>query len=770
MNKVIQNLREFINGPQHNRILRHSFPRNDWPAAQLLVNHLDAYKSMSRDFEFAVEILSDDATLKLKALQGKLLCVELVRQNENLRYFAGYCFGFRLKKADGGIAFYEAKLGPWLKYLSLRKNNYLFHNKSLHEQTTVIFGEYGGLPDWDWQVAGDDPQMTDAFQFGESDHNYLSRRWEAAGFLYLYEHNAAGHKLVLTNSSGDAKPIDGDGNIPFQRHGGSTEENGIGDWSPTRRLAAARVAVSGFDFKNPVYSSRNISTAPTRNEQGTVPEIETYEYAGAYGFKNSRLGGQLAGLRMEELEAGAKHFEGAGNNRNVMPGRSFYLTGHFHDNSSGDGPGAEQNEFLIPDLYHNAANNYLQQGDVHSDYSNRLTCIRKLIPWKPGRSFNSVDTRILAPQTATVVGPAGPDSIHVDAYGRIRVQFHWDRTGEFDDRSSAWMRMVGLWAGGQLGATAIPRVGGEVCVMFLDGNPARPVIIGALPNEHNMPPSELPSQQALTGLRSRELTPDGGNSPGGRSNHLILDDTHKAIQAQLKSDHEHSQLSLGQITRVDDNAGRKDARGEGWELASGAWGVAHASKGMLLTAEARPGTHSHIKDMGETVHRLAVAGDLHGTLAGLAQECGAQEKTGQQSDVAKVVQAETDAIRGAGKDAFPELSEPHLVLASPAGIELTTAQCTHIVSAQHAVITTGKSISIASRDSLFANIANTFRLFVHKAGMTLVSAAGSVRVQAQSDEVGIIAQKVLALLSELDWVDIRGKKGGASMAPIACWK
>lgn len=759
MSDVIQSLRDLVGGPQHNRLLRLSFPRSDGPSSHMLVNRLDAFEGLSRDFEFTVEILSDNANIELKALQGKLLCVELVRQDGTLRYFTGYCFSFRLKRADGAIAFYEAKLGPWFKYLSLGTNNYLFHNKTLREQTALIFEAYGGLPDWDWAVAGDETPMTDACQFGESDHNYLSRRWEAAGMLYAYEHRADGHKLVLSNNSTNAAPIDGASEIPYQRHGGAKEEDGIAEWSPTRQLMPARATLSRFDFKNPVQSSRITSTVPTRNWQGDVPDIESYEYAGAYGFKSMPDGEQLAGLRMEEMEAAAKHFDGAGNNRNVMPRRWFRLTGHFDDNQSADGQGADQDQFLILEVHHSATNNYLQQVGTQSDYANRLTCIRKSIPWRPGRSFNSVDTKILAPQTATVVGPAGPDSIHVDPYGRVRVQFHWDRVGEYDDRSSAWIRMLGLWAGGQLGATAIPRVGGEVCVMFLDGNPDRPVIIGALANEHNMPPWELPSQQALTGLRSRELAPDGGNAPGGRSNHLILDDTHKAIQAQLKSDHEHSQLSLGQITRVDDNAGRKDARGEGWELATGAWGVARASKGMLVTTEARPAAQAHIKDMGETVQRLAKAGDLHATLAGLAQEHEAQERTGQQAEVAKAVQAQTDAIGGTGKDSFPELSEPHLVLASPAGIELTTAQSTHIASDQHAVITTGKSVSIASRDSLFASIGNTFRLFVHKAGMRLIAAAGKVRIQAKSDDLEVIAHKVLSLLSESDWVEIRGRKG-----------
>jgi type VI secretion system secreted protein VgrG len=759
MNEVAQNLSELVSGPQHNRLLRLKFPRDDAPSSQMLVNRIDAFEGMSRDFEFTVEILSDNANLELKHVLGKLLCVELVRADGSLRHFSGYCFSFRLKRADGAIAFYEAKLGPWFKYLSLRVNNHLFHNKTLREQTALILEEYGGLPDWDWCVAGDQVPMTDACQFGESDQNYLSRRWEAAGLLYSYEHRADGHKLVLTDSSTDAGPIDGDAHIPFQRHGGSTEEDGIGDWSPVRQLMPTRVTLSRFDFKNPVQSSQMTSTVPTKNRQGAVPDIETSEYTGAHGFKNTQDGDSLAGLRMDEIEAAAKHFDGAGNNRNVMPRRWFRLTGHFDDNQSLDGQGDNQNEFLILDVHHRATNNYLQQPDAQAAYVNHLSCIRRSIPWRPGRSFNSVDTKILAPQTATVVGPAGPDSIHVDAYGRVRVQFHWDRVGEYDERSSAWIRVLGLWAGGQLGATAIPRVGGEVCVMFFDGNPDRPVIIGALANEHHMPPWELPSQHALTGLRSRELAPDGGNVPGGRSNHLILDDTYKAIQAQLKSDHEHSQLSLGRITRVDDNAGRKDARGEGWELATGAWGVARASKGMLLTTEARPGAHSHIKDMDETVHRLANAGDLHGTLACLAQEHDAQEKTGQQAEVAKAVQAQTDAIRGGGKDSFPELSEPHLVLASPAGIELTTAQSTHIATDQHAVITTGNSLSIASRNNLFASIGNTFRLFVHKAGMKLIAAAGPVRIEAQSDEVRITAHKVLALLSEMDWIDIRGKKG-----------
>jgi type VI secretion system secreted protein VgrG len=255
-----------------------------------------------------------------------------------------------------------------------------------------------------------------------------------------------------------------------------------------------------------------------------------------------------------------------------------------------------------------------------------------------------------------------------------------------------------------------------------------------------MPPWKLPEQSALTGLRSREL---GG---GARGNHLVLDDTKAMIQAQLKSDHQHSQLSLGHITRIEDTSGRADARGEGWELATNAWGVARAGQGILITTEARPNAVSHTKDMSETTQRLAAAEQVQDQLVRMAQDSGAQDAS-QHADAVDDIKAQNQAIRGGGKGAFPELGEPHLILSSPVGLELTTAKSTHIASDRHTAITSGKSLSIASADGLFASVGKTFRLFVHKAGMKLIAAGGKVSIQAQSDDVEIIANKVLALVS-----------------------
>lgn len=507
---------------QHNRILRLVFPEGDSPGAALLVNALDASEGLSRPFEYVLELLSDDAHIHLKNLQGKLLCVELVRADGTLRYFTGRVFHFRLKKVDGALAYYEARLGPWLNYLSLRKDNYLFHGATLYEQTRSIFNDYAGLPVWDWRVHSEERPMTDACQFDESDANYLARRWAAAGLYYWFEHDASGHKLVLSDDSTGAFPIDGNVEVPYQRHAGAIEEDGIGDWSPARHLVHSNVAVSSYDFK----SGRPVVTSvPTVNEQGDVPAIESYEYTGAYGFPDQAGGDALARLRMEETEARGKLFWGAGNNRQLMPGRWFRLTGHFDDEG-----GDAASEFLVVECTHHATNNY-QTGDGVPTYENRVTCLRKKIPWRPGRGFHCTETKIYGIQTATVVGPQGED-IHTDEYGRVRVQFHWDREGTLDERSSAWIRVATPWAGANFGMTSIPRIGTEVIVSFMDGNPDRPIITGMVPNANTMPPWELPANKTQSGFLSRS-TPGGGYE---HANAIRFEDKKGAEQVWIQAE------------------------------------------------------------------------------------------------------------------------------------------------------------------------------------------------------------------------------------------
>lgn len=749
-----RSIHDLIYGRQTNRILRLSFPNNDAPSAQFLVNRLDAVEGLSKDFEFTVELLSDDAAIALKEMQGKLLSIELVRQDGTLRYFSGYVFSFRRRHADGGIVFYEATLGPWLKFLSLRKDNYLFHGQTLREQMENICRDYGVYPIWDWRVSADDPIMTDACQFDESDFNYLSRRWEAAGWYYWYEHDASGHKLIVASDSTLAAAIDGSAEVRFHGDGGAAEEDAIDRWSPVRQIMPSSFALTGFNFKSPTVFSVDV---PTLNQQGQVPDIESYEYAGAFGIKDRSDGDAQSRLRMEEIEAVARHVEAEGNDRFLMPGRWFQLVDHFNHGIHGYGSATGKDEFLILSVRHVAINNHLQEDDQKIKYRNWMTCTRRDIPWRPGRGFNSSDTRILAPQTAIVVGPEGKDSIYTDEYGRVRVQFHWDRVGEQDERSSAWIRVSSAWAGAELGAAAIPRIGTEVIVQWLDGCPDRPIITGAVVNAWNMPPWALPSQRALSGLRSRELAPNAGNARGGRSNHLIFDDTYQQIQAQLRSDHQDSQLSLGYITRIEANLGRKDARREGWELRTDGHGVLRSANGMLVTTERRAKTQSHITDMRETLRHLDEAHLLHDRQAKTAIEHQAQ-KWGQQDDVADILQRQNETLTGGGNESS-EFEDSHLVLASAAGLATSTAQTTYLSSEQHIALTAKRDLSIVAGDSLLASIKQAFSLFTQKAGMKLIAAAGKITVQAKQDEIELIAAKVMSIISDEDWIELKGKKG-----------
>ncbi len=756
-------LSAFSHDAQHDRLMRLEFPYNDGPDRILLPNRLKAHEEVSRCFRFEVELLSDDAQIPLKAMMARMVTISLVREDGSLRYFNGYVTEFRFLRADGGFAFYHMFLEPWLAFSRLRKDNRSFLGKSVIEITELTFAHYRQA-DWNPVIVGEYPRLTCASQYDETDYNHLHRRWEELGLHYYYEHRADGHTLYLSDRSTLAQPIDptgidDSGEIPFRDKAGSLEDDGIREWRPARRIGSGQTTLVTFDYKNPVAQR---ARAESLNNQGDVYPYEIYEDTGSYGFRTHDEGERLAQQRMGEHDANTQTFEASGNDRTAQPGRCFKLGGHFSaelivpKRGEPAKPSIRNRDYLILSIDHEASNNYQAGPGAPSHYENTFRCVRRDIQWRPGRHYNSQPCVYHGIQTAIVVGPAGAE-IHTDGYGRVKIQFPWDRQGKGDENSSAWVRVMSPGAGVEFGNIRLPRVGEEVGVVFVNGNIDHPLILGVLYNYTHMPPWQLPEQQALMGLRSRELQ---SGEASERGNHLVLDDTPGKIQAQLKSDHQCSQLSLGHITRVEDTSGRKDARGEGWELTTNAVGVARADQGMLITTEARPNAASHIKDMGETIQRLSAAADVQEQLTGMAQHYGAQEKQEhQQADAVEDLKSQNQGVRGGGKGEFPELAEPHLVVASPAGIELSSAQSTHIASSRHTAITSGKSLSIASVDGLFASIGKTFRLFVHKAGMKLIAAGGKVSVQAQEDDVEIIANKVLALLSESDWVTIRGKKG-----------
>ncbi len=402
-------IQDLLGERQNARLIRLSFPKKDGPSSELLVNRFEGFESISRGFRFTLELLSDDAKIDIVALQGKQMCVSLVLPDGQLRPFTGYVRTIKLVRTDGGFAFYEAVLVPWFEFSKLRHDNRVFHDQSLLAQTRLLLDEYSALGSWEWHVLGEVPRFTMAVQWNESQHNYLCRRWEAASYAHYFSHTDQGHVLHVIDNTTLLPPIEGPGpQIRFHRGEGPKDEDAIGQWSPVRQWISTKRAVGGFDFKGPVPVHTHQTTSA---EQGDVPEIETYTYEGHYGFKFSTGADDLAWRRLKESEARLAQFEAQGNNRYVAPGRWFKLTDHFK--YTGD-----EAQFVILEVHHEASNNYLQTDDKGqrkpAEYKNRFTCLPQKTPWHPGVGFNSQPSLILAPQTATVVGPQEMGSLNVD--------------------------------------------------------------------------------------------------------------------------------------------------------------------------------------------------------------------------------------------------------------------------------------------------------------------------------------------------------------------
>ncbi|KVM45686.1 type IV secretion protein Rhs, partial [Burkholderia ubonensis] len=372
----------------------------------------------------------------------------------------------------------------------------------------------------------------------------------------------------------------------------------------------------------------------------------------------------------------------------------------------------------------------------------------------PFRLTRSVGKPVLSgPEKAIVVGPAGQE-VWTDQYGRVKVQFEWDRQGRHDEHSGIWLRVLSPWQGVDMGATFIPRIGHEVAVMHYHGDPDLPVIAGIAVNAFSQPALDLAHNQAVSVIRGREFH-------GTASGHVAIDDTQGQIQTQIASDAGASQLSLGNLRRIVRKTGRANARGKGFELRTDDWGVVRALKGLFVTTDGQPGGAGHAKDIREAVGRLTHAQELQASLCGLAQRHDAQQYGADQSDVAKAIDARNAAIRGmpsGGPDDFPELTESDMVLAGPTGISLAAGRSAHLASNEDVAVTSGRHVGLAAGRSLFASIAHTFSLFVHKAGMKLIAAAGKVRIEAQTDGIDVTAKQAVTITSTADSIHLHASK------------
>jgi type VI secretion system secreted protein VgrG len=541
------------------------------------------------------------------------------------------------------------------------------------------------------------------------------------------------------------------------------EEETIDALVPIKEITSGRYTSRDYDYTRP-RSDLTVTQADPRETRHNDYEIYAWHAAtsgsahyvqpeaGPGQAANEPIveGEQLARLRMQALKSPGWRAKGGGKLRGLVPGYTFRLIGHPHDGANIEYLTLET-ELLIEEIARETQKSESSGTSPKTSSAAEQKGGLREQQWRvqvdfelhPTQSvYRPAPTRVKplvpGPEVALVTGPEG-QNLWTDGLGRIKVQFYWDRYGTKNENSSCWVRVTSPWAGNQLGGIDLPRIGQEVIISYLNGDPDLPLCTGRVFNQANLPPWRLPEQQALSGLRSRELVEGGGNVAAGRSNHLVLDDTNEEIQVQLKSDHQSSQLSLGHITRIEDHEGRKDYRGEGFELRTDGHGVIRAAEGLLVTTESRPEAKAHIKDMRETLGRLQGGQSQHDTLGKLAQK---HEAHSEQNEVADALKTQNQKIQGkeGAEEEFPELEEPHLVFSSPAGIASTTPKDTHLHSGGDLAFTSGRHSSFSVGKRFLISAKEGLKAFAYQGGMKLVSAIFDIDIQSLRTNIHLLSK------------------------------
>jgi type VI secretion system secreted protein VgrG len=485
--------------PQNRRLFKFKNLAN--PEQQLLLESFRGTEGLSRAYNFELLLVCQDSGVELKSMMGQHVVLEIELADASPRYLAGYLTRFASIGSDGGMARYTATLNPWFSMLKNRFDTRIFQGCTVEDVVTQVFALCPAFSRHEFRLSKPLKHYTYITQYRETDFNFVQRLLEEEGMFYYFEHTAEGHTMIICDDSSTLLPLPEQPQIRYHTASVTETADSITQWSGNRQLQSGKIAVQTFDYRQP--SNRLPVAMKSLNKQGDVDEFEIYDFPGQYTHGTYDEGETLLRLRVEALELKGKSFHGASNCRAMKPGYTFELLQHYdHD----QGP-AEDRQFLLMSVESEGHNNYLS--GHQASYYNTFACVRKKIVFRP--QLTTPRPTISGPQTAIIVGPPG-EEIFTDELGRVKVQFHWDRKGEHNDKSSCWVRVAQAGASGGFGSIQIPRVGDEVVVVFLDGNPDRPLVMGSLYNSQNTPPWSLPANKTQSGFLTRSMKGDGGTA------------------------------------------------------------------------------------------------------------------------------------------------------------------------------------------------------------------------------------------------------------------
>jgi type VI secretion system secreted protein VgrG len=485
---------------QEERICQVTSPLGE---SALLLAHMTAQESISNPFFFQMHFVSQTEDIDFAAVIGKPLCVQLALENGSGRYFHGIVSRFSQGSAEGGFASYRAEVVPWISLLRRRAGCRIFQHKTVPAIIKALLAETD-FGDVEFQLSGSFPEREFCVQYRETDLNFISRLAEEEGISYFFKHSDKAHTLVFFNSPGAAAPCPGQATIPFSSATDlSVMAGSISDFVVEHELASGKYALTDYNFEDPSLSL--LATTQSSTTLGGNEKFEIFDYPGEY--LQFAEGERRVKLRMQAEEAAAIHIRAHSDCPGLAAGFRFDLQGHFR--------GSYNKSYVITSVSHQVSQTVGTGGSAsQSTYANSFTCIPHSVPF---RSLQRTPKPLITGvQTATVVGASGKE-IDVDSHGRVIVQFHWDREGKKDENSSCRVRVSHTWAGKGWGSVSIPRIGQEVIVDFLEGDPNRPMIVGNVYNGQN----KLPYGDGgiVSGLKSN-------TSPGGGGfNEMSMNDT-----------------------------------------------------------------------------------------------------------------------------------------------------------------------------------------------------------------------------------------------------
>ena len=754
----------------------------------LLPQRVYGRSRIGRNYEFVIDAIHASATFKPRDLMAQPATLWLQQTDRTYAPHHGYVHTVRKLGSDGGVHAVQLAISSWLHFLNFRHDARNWQDKTVEQILSDVFNQHQRARGA-FRFVLRSPLPTRSFvQQYEDDWNFVHRLMEEEGLFFYFEQAQDGksHTMVIVDSV-DALPAASPSQVPFCRTGVGGEIDGLTHWEEDGELHSTQLTTRTFDYKQPSSAAWPKGTGLPATDQSSLPwEAEVYEYTGAYSFAESERGEHLSRIRVEQWESAAQRLRGSGGMRRADAGRWIELTDH-PDHQAGDR--AEDWQFITIEAVWGIENNLpvscatrqmarsltsdiealraAHGGDAdalsvrHADggagfFVVQIEAQRRSLPYRSPFEHHKPVMQI---QTATVVGQ-DKDEVHTDALNRIKVRFHWDRLNGDNATASCWVRTAFADAGAGRGAVHVPRVGEEVLIGWVDGDCDRPIAIGRVFNGANQP--QWHSNGILSGLQSREY--------GGKGyNMLVMDDATGQPRVQLASSSAGTHLHLGYLIEQNGNV-RGSYIGSGFDLKSKAYGAVRADAGLYVSThpaslqplDARPATNQlgnavrAIDALSEasTAHQAESLSLAHDTLKTFA-EATKHSAAGASTDSATSIGGLT---AGGGTGQANAFSLPLMLLASPAGIALSTQQSVHVASDAHTNLVSSQNTHIAAGQSLIASVVEKISLFVQNAGMKLFAAKGKIQVQAHADDVEVSAHKAVRLASVTDGIQAVAKQ------------